>query len=72
MNYTFHPEAWGEFQDSAEYYYLRQAGLELRFMDYVTAAIDLALDAPQRFRKIEGNVRRVLTPIFPYAALYSF
>ena len=70
MKYTFLPEAWDEFEESARYYSSRLSGLELRFIDYITASIALACESPGRFRRFEDGVRRVLTPTFPFGILF--
>jgi toxin ParE1/3/4 len=71
MRFEFHPEALGEFEAAADFYSERQAGLELRFIDAIHAAISNACSAPQRWRKFDGEIRRVLVHVFPFAVLYS-
>lgn len=71
MRFEFHPEALAEYQDAARYYANCQAKLELRFMDCVESTIRKIVDTPDRWRKFEGEIRRLLTPIFPYAVLYT-
>ena len=64
-------EAQTELMHSADYYGTTNPQLAERFLGVMRAAIDLAAEAPLRFPLIEENVRRVLVPVFPYAALYS-
>jgi len=71
MRFEFHPDALSEFEDAAAFYAGRQAGLELRFIDAIFSAIRNACNAPQRWRKFDGEIRRVLVHVFPYAVLYS-
>jgi plasmid stabilization system protein ParE len=71
MRFEFHPEALAEYQDAARYYADCQDGLELRFMDCVESAIRKVVATPERGRKFEGEVRRFLTQVFPYAVLYT-
>ncbi|HEV2692744.1 MAG TPA: type II toxin-antitoxin system RelE/ParE family toxin [Verrucomicrobiae bacterium] len=71
MRFEFHPEALSEYQDAAHYYANRQAGLERRFMDCVEIAIRRTVANPERWRKFDGDVRRCLTQVFPYAVLFS-
>ncbi len=71
MRYGFHPEALAEFEAAADFYSERQSGLELRFIDAVQSAIRRASDSPERWRVFEGEIRRVLVHVFPYAVLYS-
>lgn len=70
MNYEFHPEALEEFESAVAFYSLRQKGLEVRFIDTVVAAIKRACDSPQTWRKFDGEIRRVLVQVFPYAILF--
>lgn len=71
MKYEFHPEALVEFEAAADFYAERQRGLEARFIDAVHTAIRNACDAPQRWRQFDGEIRRVLVHVFPYAVLFS-
>ncbi len=71
MRFEFHPEALDEYQDAARYYANCQAGLELRFMDCVESAIRKIVATPERWRQFKHEVRRFLTPVFPYAVLYA-
>jgi plasmid stabilization system protein ParE len=71
MKYEFHPNAFAEFEAAADYYAERQPGLELRFIDAVDAAIRKAVESPGRWRIFDGEIRRVLVHVFPYAVLYS-
>jgi hypothetical protein len=67
----FHPEAAAELQDGARFYELQRAGVGESFL----AAIDFALagvtDSPMTWPVLEGDVRRRLARVFPYAVLYS-
>lgn len=71
MKYEFHPEALFELEESADFYAERQRGLEVRFIDAVYSAIHRACEAPERWRVFDGDIRRVLVHVFPYAVLYS-
>jgi len=71
MNHVFHPEALEEFEEATAFYAQRQKGLEARFIDAIATAIKHASDSPQRWRKFDGEIRRVLVHVFPYAVLYS-
>jgi toxin ParE1/3/4 len=71
MKYQFHPEALVELEESADFYAERQRGLEVRFIDAVYSAIHGACEAPERWRVFDGDIRRVLVHVFPYAVLYS-
>jgi plasmid stabilization system protein ParE len=71
MKFVFHPEALFELEAAADFYADRQKGLEVRFIDSVYSAIHRACDAPERWRLFDGDVRRLLVHVFPYAVLYA-
>jgi len=71
MNYDYHPEAFTEYEDALAFYAERQDGLQIRFYDAVQAAIHRACENPQQWRKFDGDIRRCLVHVFPYAVLYS-
>lgn len=67
----YHPDALTEYERSVEYYESVQAGLGSRFIGCVEAALDSVLESPSTCPVLEGDVRRRLTRVFPYAVLYS-
>lgn len=71
MNVAFHPEALEEFEAAAKFFAERQPGLQQRFIENVQAAIARVQARPESFRVFDGDVRRCLTQVFPYAVLYS-
>jgi toxin ParE1/3/4 len=71
MTYRFHPEALDEYQEATLYYAERDPLLAVRFVEAVEDAIRRILDAPQRWRIFDDDVRRCLTHIFPYGVLYT-
>lgn len=71
MNYEFHPEALREFRESAVFYESQQSGLGARFIAAVQSAVDHIVASPEVWRVLEGDVRRFLTKVFPYAVLYT-
>jgi len=71
MKFDFHPEALEEFQDAAIFYESHQSGLGGRFIDAVQSAVDCIVESPDSWRVMEGDVRRFLTKVFPYAVLYT-
>ena len=71
MRYRFHPEALAEYQEATLYYLERDSALALRFVEAVEDAIRRILEAPQRWRVLEDDVRRCLTHVFPYGVLYT-
>ncbi|MGB8517835.1 MAG: type II toxin-antitoxin system RelE/ParE family toxin [Gallionella sp.] len=71
MKYEFHPDALTEFRESAIFYESQQLGLGNRFVLAVQSAVDHIVAAPRTFRVMDGEVRRCLTKVFPYAILYT-
>jgi plasmid stabilization system protein ParE len=71
MTYAFHPEARLEYIDAAAFYESRRPGLGAAFSREIEATIDRILEAPERCRVIEQDVRRCLTHTFPYGILYT-
>lgn len=71
MRYEFHPEARIEYFEAIAHYEARQAGLGARFTIEIEIAIRHVIESPDRWRKLDGDVRRCLTHIFPYGVLYS-
>jgi toxin ParE1/3/4 len=65
----FHPEALAEYEDAVNHYESRQSKLGERFIASVQAALQSILEAPLRWPILEGEVRRRLTRVFPYAIL---
>lgn len=68
--HVFHPEALKEFEATALFYAERQPGLELRFIANIEATIRRICEAPRAWRLFDGEVRRCLVQVFPYAVLY--
>jgi plasmid stabilization system protein ParE len=71
MRLEFHPQALAEFEDSARYYADCRAGLEVQFIECVEQALTRVSDAPSRWAVFEGDVRRVLVRVFPFAIFYA-
>lgn len=71
MKFEFHPDGLAELEAAADYYAERQPGLELRFIDAVDHAIHRIRTAPRSWRLFDGEIRRVLVHVSPYAVLYS-
>ena len=71
MRYRFHPEALEEYREATLYYAERDPALALRFVEAIEDAIRRILEAPQRWRVLDDNVRRCLTHVFPYGVLYT-
>ena len=71
MNFAFHPDALAEFENTASYYAQKEAGLGQHFVLSVETAIHKLAAHPSNYAILEGDVRRCLTRIFPYAVLYT-
>lgn len=71
MRVEYHPEALAEFRETAIYYEKKQHGLGARFVAAVDSAVTHIADSSLAWRVVEGEVRRYLTKVFPYAVLYS-
>ena len=67
--FRFHPAAELELTEAAEWYEERRDGLGLEFLGAVRAKIATLLEAPERWRLVNGS-RRVLLGRFPYAIVY--
>lgn len=71
MPVEFHPEALSEFGAAAQCFAERQPGLELRFISSIETVLQRISATPQSWRVLEGEIRRCLAQVFPYAVLYS-
>jgi toxin ParE1/3/4 len=60
-----------EYQEAARYYASRQPDLDLRFINNVEFAIRRIVQRPLVHRVLEGDIRRCLTKVFPYAVLFT-
>ncbi len=67
----FHPEAVAELEASARYYEQQQQGLGERFLSAIDFALCGVIDSPLTWPVLDGEVRRRLSRVFPYAILYS-
>jgi len=70
MKLIYHPDAETELTAAAQYYERRVATLGVQFLDEAVQAVSIILDAPERWRIIERDVRSYLMPRFPYAIYY--
>ena len=71
MKWGFHPEAFEEYREAALYYAERDSAVALRFIEAVEAAVRRIVEAPERWRVLDEDVRRCLTHVFPYGVLYT-
>lgn len=71
MNYAFHPEALTEYSEAVKYYADSDLNLAQAFINTIENAIFRIRESPDRYPKIEDDIRRCLTKKFPYALLYT-
>lgn len=71
MRFEFHPDALEEYGRAASHYTQQQEGLQHRFIEQVELTIRRIQNDPERYRFFEEDIRRSLTPFFPYAVLYT-
>jgi toxin ParE1/3/4 len=64
MTFEFHPEALVEYEEAGRFYASCQPGLDLRFITNVEKAIQRIVEAPNRWRVFDGDVRRCLVSVF--------
>jgi toxin ParE1/3/4 len=67
--FRFHPAAEIELNEAADWYGERRLGLGLEFLAAIREKIAGILEAPGRWRTVNG-ARRVLLGWFPYAVVY--
>jgi plasmid stabilization system protein ParE len=70
MRIIYHPEAETELIEAAQFYHRRVPGLGADFLDTVDEGVSLIMQAPERWRILEDDVRRYLLPRFPFALIY--
>lgn len=71
MKFAFHPDARLEYREAAAFYEARRQGLGAAFTREIEAVLERILEAPDRWRLVEQDVRRCLARIFPYGVLYT-
>ena len=70
MRLIYHRDAEAELIEAARFYEQRVPALGAQFLDAADQAVRAILDAPEKWRIIEADVRRFLMPRFPYAIYY--
>ncbi len=71
MNFALHPDALAEFEQAARYYAEKRGELAQRLVLSVEHAIGKLCERPSHYAILVHDVRRCLTRVFPYAALYT-
>ena len=67
LTLVIRPQARDDIAEAASWYEERVVGLGARFLTSVDAGLRTAQQAPERFRQVYREVRRVPVPDFPYA-----
>ena len=70
MRLIIDPHAKEELSAASRYYEEQNVGLGVRFFAECTAAIDQILEAPGRYRRVDGEMRRFRLDRFPYSVFY--
>ena len=71
MRVVSHPEAEQELEAAALWYEERQPGLGEMFLDEFEATLRRILVAPERWRRVRGENRKLNFHRFPFAIIYS-
>ena len=71
MRIVSHPEVDQELEAAALWYDERQPGLGNDFLDEFTITLRRIVAEPERWRKIQGNNRKLNFNRFPYTLVYS-
>jgi len=72
MTYDFHPDARLEYREAAAFYESRRPGLGAAFSVEVEATIQRILETPDRWRRLEQDVRTCRTPTESPAGQFQF
>jgi toxin ParE1/3/4 len=71
LGYAYHPEAEAEYQAAIRYHHQISTDLATAFVAEVENAVQRARTFPESFRKIRGDLRRVLTRRFSYGIIFE-
>lgn len=66
------PQVEGEIVEAMAWYELHSAGLGLEFYRAYLDVLSVIHESPELYRKVRGEVRRVVLLRFPYALFYLF
>jgi plasmid stabilization system protein ParE len=67
---VFHPLAEQELVDAAAYYEEQKTGLGLEYLEEVEHAVAFLMRYPEAGPVVQGSIRRLVLPKFPYSLLY--
>lgn len=66
----FHPLAEQELVEAVDYYEEQKPGLGLEYLEEVEHAVDFLIRYPEAGSIVQGSLRRLVLPRFPYSLLY--
>lgn len=69
-NIVFHPLAEGELFDATVYYEKQEKGLGQQYLEEVENLVNFLRRYPQAGSIVQGSIRRLILPKFPYSLLY--
>lgn len=70
MQLRFHPEAFDELRNSADYYAARSADAARKYALAVERSLQVVVASPQRFRRIARTERACRVWGFPFQLVY--
>lgn len=70
MEITYHPEAFREGVEAAEWYEAQSEGLHLRFLEHWKEAEQRMAASPGRNRIFHDGMRRCRFEVFPHSLVY--
>lgn len=63
-------EARSEFDEAFDWYERQRPGLGTRFADEIEHILDQVADAPERYQRVDRDVRRAVVRHFPYVIVF--
>ena len=70
MLVEFHPATVDDLNRAVDFYDAQREGLGAECRVEIYRTVDVISDAPRRFRKVRGEIRRCLVKRFPFSVLY--
>jgi cytochrome P450 len=71
MNFSFHPLASTELENSINFFESQSPGLGLEFAEVIYSTIERILQFPLAWSLISPNCRRCLVHRFPFGIIYQ-
>ena len=72
MTLELHPEARQEYLASIEWYEKQVEALGAEFSQEIENTFDRILEAPERYRVADSNLRVIKVPRFPFSIIYRW